>query len=570
MKIDIKIFLVFSIVLFFQACSDFLDKVPHDLVLENYFNNKNELESFLTSVYAPMSTYHFYGGNYPLYNAGGDDLTFFEKKYEVLCVMNANVNSSNNYVATHWRILYEGVNRANILLENVNKNETINESTRKKAEAEALFLRSFYYFNLVQGWGDVPFKLESTKSAFGLDIPRTDKQIIYDQIINDIEKSIPYLYRSDELSYTGRATQSAAKALLARIYLFRVGEYRRDHKDFDDKEKEYYAQAKKWALEVKESGLHGLVNTYKRVFLDLCEDKYNSTGVRESIWEVEFAGNIASPDRAYGYIGVWVGSGAKYDYNSNAILRGLKGMANPGYGYRFSVASSKMYQMYEVEGDTARGNWNITDYDYTYAENNEDFRVTGRQYWYGKRPEGLESVEGFPCIDYTQAWSDANQTRVVGKYRREHEVLIPKDKNASSINFPIIRYSDVLLMLAEAENELNGPTPLALECLNAVRERAKIMPAYAPTQDDFRKILKDERAMELCYEALRRWDLIRWGEFTSTMNNMVRYVQSSGWSTGYKFAEKFYSNITDAYNYYPIPDLEMANNKMITENNPGW
>ncbi|MGI6074531.1 MAG: RagB/SusD family nutrient uptake outer membrane protein [Fermentimonas sp.] len=570
MKVYIKLFLILFIVFECQSCTDFLDRDPHELVLETYFNNDSELESFLTTVYSPIMAYQFYGGYYPLYNAGGDDLTFFGKTYEVLCVMNANVNSSNDYLTAYWRTLYEGVNRSNILLENVNNNQKINEDLRKRIEAEALFLRSFYYFNLVQGWGDVPFRLKSTKSAYGHDIPRMDKQIIYDRIISDIEQSIPYLIKADEINYTGRVTQSVAKAFLARVYLFRAGEYYRDKKPFDGKEKEYYANARRWALEVKNSGLHGLVSSYQRVFLDLCEDKYNSTGIRESIWEAEFAGNIASADRSYGYIGVWVGLGANYDYNSYTALRQLSGVANPGYGYRFAIASLKMFSMYEAEGDTARGNWNIANYEYTYAGVNENFRVKGRNYYYGKRPEGLTSINGFPCLEQTQSASNSNKTRIVGKYRREHELLIPKDKNASPINYPIIRYSDVLLMLAEAENELNGPTELAYECLNSVRERAKIVPLNGLTKDEFRNAIKDERAMELCYESLRRWDLIRWGDFTLTMNQMTNFVQSPGWSIGYKYADKFYRNITDAYNYYPIPDLETANNKMITENNPGW
>jgi len=125
--------------------------------------------------------------------------------------------------------------------------------------------------------------------------------------------------------------------------------------------------------------------------------------------------------------------------------------------------------------------------------------------------------------------------------------------------------------LAEAENEINGPTALARECVDAVRERAD---AYLLEeglgQDALRQQIQDERAMELCCEAgLRRFDLIRWGIYLKTMQQMEGYVSRSGWSQSYSYAVAYY-RVTDAYQYYPIPETEMAINKAITQQNPGW
>ncbi len=550
------------------SCSDFLDKEPHSLTIETYFNDESELQSFLTGVYSPIMQEYFYGNYYPLYNAGGDDLTFYQRSTSSPSIMCANANSSNNYLTTYWRVLYDGISRANILLENADKNSSISESARNQAKAEALFLRSFYYFNLVQGWGNVPFRLTSAQSVNGLALPRTDKQIIYDRIISDITDAIPFLPQSNSLTYTGRATQSAARGILARIYLFRAGEHFRDKQTAGPEVQTYFEEAKKWALQVKESNIHNLVSPYSRIFMDLSEDKYNSTGVLESIWEAEESGNRTTTEQAAGRLGNAVGFGSTNDYSATPAYADLTGMGNPGYSYKFAYASLKLYEMYDSEGDTARGNWSITPYEYVYASGGAK-QVTGRQYFYGKMPQGLV-IPGYTCTELSQSASDGNKTRCAAKYRREHEVVVPKNKNYTPINFPILRYSDVLLMIAEADNELTAsPSQLAYDCINAVRTRAGIGELYGLNKEQFRDAIKKERAMELCFEGSRRWDLIRWGDFYKNMTEMVNYVQKAGWNANYAYAANYYK-VSEYYNYFPIPEAEMAINPYITVNNPGW
>lgn len=570
MKTKNKIIFLAIIALSVISC-DFLDKQPHELTPETYFNNESELQSFLTGVYSPLGQEYFYGNYYPVYNAGGDDLSFYQRANSPVSIMTADANSTNQYISVFWRILYDGISRANILLENVDKNTSISETVRKRVKAEALFLRSFYYFNLVQGWGDVPFRLTSASSVNNLSLPRTDKQIIYDSITNQIVRAIPDLNTSNNTN-PGYVTQSAAKGILARIYLFRAGEHFRDNKPADANVQKYFQEAKKWALEVKDNGVHDLATPYSQVFADMCQDKYNTTGKKESIWEAEEAGNrINSPEWSAGRIGNVIGFGSTNDYSTVSPYMNQGGMSNPGYSYKFVYASLKLYSMYESEGDTVRGNWNITPYEYVFATTGSK-QVTGRNYYYGKRPAGLTTVEGMPCTEMTQSASNANKTRCAAKYRRELEVVLPKNKNYTSINFPILRYSDVLLMIAEAENEINSaPTALAYECLNTVRERANIAKydAGALDKDIFREAVKKERAMELCFEGIRRWDLIRWGDFYKDMQATRSMVNEPGWGANYKYAANYY-NVSEYYNYYPIPSLELSVNKEITSNNPGW
>ena len=139
------------------------------------------------------------------------------------------------------------------------------------------------------------------------------------------------------------------------------------------------------------------------------------------------------------------------------------------------------------------------------------------------------------------------------------------------VNFPILRYADVLLMIAECENEIHGgPTALAYQCINEVRKRAGISSLSGLDQEKFRNAVKDERAMELCFEMTRRFDLIRWGDFKKSMNELAARAKSgTNWNLGPSNVYTYFQ-VSDAYNYFPIPSNEMAINKKITANNPGW
>ncbi|MDD2798062.1 MAG: RagB/SusD family nutrient uptake outer membrane protein [Bacteroidales bacterium] len=573
---SIKYIFISTALLALGACSDFLDKLPYSLTPETYYNTKNELQDALTGVYSPLMQEQFYGNKYMLDNAGGDDLSYYQRSTPANSIMCNNANSSTEGINTFWRILYDGINRANLLLENVDKNTTIEQTSRDRVRAEALFLRSFYYFNLVQAYGDVPMRLQAINSPDNVSLARTPKQQVYDQLIKDIITSIPNLAVFTNGGYNGHVTQSAAQAILARIYMFRAGENLRDQEvgntptNTTDSIKAYFTHARDWALKVKNSGLHSLSTSYKTIYVDMCTDKYNSDGKGESIWEAELAGTRLTTEQAAGRIGNVIGFGSSNDYSTVAEIKDLKGMANPGYSYKFTFASTKLFLMYEAEGDTARGDWNITPYEYTF-ETAAPKKVSGRNYYFGKRPVGLTSIEGYPCTEGS-ATAAASKNRCCAKYRRELEPLTPKNKNYTEINAPIIHYSDVLLMIAEADNELNSaPTTLAFECINQVRNRANLLSLDNQlTKEDFRTALKNERAMELCFESIRRWDLIRWGDFFKNMNEMpTLYVNQANWSTAGKYAAAYYT-VPKSYNYFPIPDIEMSVNKLITKNNPGW
>lgn len=571
---------------------DFLEKEPYELTPETYFNNEAEANSYLTSVYAPLASQNFYGNRY-LHLVAGDDLSHYgggrnPESSGVIACNNATASSPN--FSQLWITLYAGIDRANTFLENISKvsDQDIDPKVREQYRSEARFLRAFYYFTLVQGWGDVPFKTSSTQSVNGLSIPRTDKETIYDFIVTEMDECANGLLSASDLNYTGRITKSAAWGILARVYLFRAGEYHRNHTTPDNTAiQNYFQQASTYAQKVMGEG-HSLAPNYWDVFIDLCSNQYNTTA-NESIWEIEFSGTYSAETRAEGRIGNLIGINAPR-IDTQSII----GQRDPGYGYAFYRSTPKLYELYEANGDIERMNWNIAPFEYVQQTSGQG--VTGRNFFYGKMEE-VRNQYWDKSYSYGEAQFDAkgaynnvgdyerdesvaanlNYSRPGAKYRREYESQnTKKNANYTSINFPVLRYSDVLLMVAEAENEINAaPNKLAYDCLNAVRERAGIdlYEEGSLNKETFRQAVKDERGMELCFEYTRRYDLIRWGEYVSNMNALAsRAQQGAGgnWTGGDTYSVWTFFQITDAYNFFPIPDTEMSVNNAITQNNPGW
>lgn len=593
----------------FTVCAmtscDFLEKDPTRIVPENYFKNEAEVQSFLTGTYAILGQAGYYGGN-SMQLVGGDDLSCYAgstgriSSDGLIC---NNATTSDPAVTKLWLHLYQGIERANMLLEEIVKVPVMDEERRNQYMSEARFLRAFYYFTLVENWGDVPFKTESTYSSQTVtnkDIPRTDKNVIYKFIVEEMEKAANEntggLLSAAELSYKpGRISKSAAWGMLARVYLFWAGEHYRDNKPAGPEVQTYFERASFFGQKVRTQG-HGLADNYWDVFIDMCSNKYNTTA-NESIWEVEFAGDGTGDVRAEGRIGNTIGLPCA-DYSS---LTNLTGKSDPGYGYAFIWATPKLYDLYMKNGDSERFVWNIAPFTYAGVtgggiigrtfESKELFDlITGptsygpKSYNYSGIHWGMEYVNkkdenGVTLVQqgdvYKKAVTDPTKVRkdlACGKYRREYEPATKKNKNNTSINFPILRYSDVLLMIAEAENEYRGaPTELAKACLKEVRDRAGIsdITTTATSQREFRDAIKEERAMELCFEYTRRSDLIRWGEFVKNMNEQAVEAQSSThWSWGKQVAPFF--RVSNAYQYFPIPDAEKAVNNLITGNNPEW
>jgi hypothetical protein len=563
----------------FSSCDDFLDKTPTELTDENFFNNSTEASSFLDGVFAILTQTGFYSNNY-FYLAGGDDMEFYGGSGRAPATMGLvcnNATASDAAVATFWQILYSGINRANIFLENIDKVSDITDSLRAEYVAEARFLRAFYYFNLVECWGDVPFRTHSTTTVVGLSAPRTSKDSIYNFICDEMAAAADDLPTAASLSYSpSKLSKSTAWGILARVYMFRAGEHYRDNTTANTSEiTEYFTAANKYAKLVKEQGGHSLAPNYWDVFIDECSEQTNTTA-NEMIWQAEFTGNYTTSARTEGRVGNIIGIQAP----NLSSYEDIVGKADPGFSYCFFWSTPKLYELYVANGDINRMNWNIAPF--TYTQSVTDAGVDGRLFEKGKLAEVKEQYydesysygdtpSGSNYGDREKTYVTTDYGRMCGKWRREYEAD-KKNKNFTSIDFPILRYSDVLLMIAETENEINnGPTDEAYECINAVRERAGISDLEEGMDySEFLQAVKDERGMELCFEMLRRFDLIRWGDYVSNMNELAtRAKAGTNWTLGPTNVYTYFQ-ISSAYNYFPIPTIETSTNKLIGSQNPGW
>ena len=508
--------LIVSIVLILGSCTKFLETTPSSFIAPtDFYNSQADLNTALAGVYNILNNSATYQNALFSIHPYGNDEGYFSRSYQVAGMQVYNYTAASADVSALWRILYEGIERSNVLLANINKPQ-MDSTARGIIKGETLFLRAYFYYLLVSKWGDVPLKLTPTVSIDSVDIARSPSTLVYNQIISDMKIADSLVLPINSVSTPGRISKSAVEGILARVCLTMAGYPVRDITK--------YADAEYWANKVVQNPFHTLNKDYKQVFINQIQKIYDK---KESLWEVEMYYNptTANVNNLGGQLGITVGI--------------LCSDLNVGYSYGQIYATGFLYKMYDDTLDIRR-NWNIATYVYSGANQ----------------------------IPYT---ATTIYNRYVGKWPRSYELIIPKTKNVNATNFPLLRYSDVLLMLAEAENELNGPTALAHQCLNLVRKRAA---AYQFTgantitdQDVFRQTIQNERARELCFEGLRKTDLIRWGILYTTMKAVANDFALNG--GGYKWGAIAGNNFSQRYLLYPVPQSEMSLNKSLIQN-PGW
>lgn len=519
--------ITFLIVLAFGSCDKFLDTKPVDSITpETYYKTQSDLDRALAAVYDRLGDRRTYGSALFGFLAFSDE---FYIKNQPTGYMSNTLDANMLELNRCWEALYVGIERANMLLDHIDGAE-VPDSNKNEIKGQALFLRGFYYFVLADNWGAVPLKLTSTKSPLEPNLTRTPLAEVYAQIVKDMKEAEGLVKDITAYGHAGRITKSAVQGVLARVFLTMAGEPLKDESK--------YAEAKIYAQKVIDSQLHTLNPSFNQIFINLAQDKYD---IRESIWEVEYFGNNQGVIREGGYVGSWMG----------IVCSNL----DTGFAYDHVHVTAKVYNSYEA-GDLRR-DWTVAPYRFATVSGTSPRAVVKRTDW-----------------TPTQIYE-----RSVGKYRREYEVTATKDQDFTNINFPMLRYSDVLLMYAEAENHELGATATAVEYVNKVRRRgfgkpvetadpAIDLPAGMASQD-FLEAIRLERMRELSYEGLRKHDLIRWGIYVSTMQQQVATYQSSMPANLSDAAIKQAQRVTARSVLFPIPNTEIAVNPYVSQN-PGW
>ena len=525
MKTLRNIFII-AVTVLITSC-DFLDVEPRGFIQpSDYYKTENDAYMALAGVYNPLASQSFYGRDWFFAFNSQDDLGYYDRNYSTEELFLNNFTYTNTRLNSLWTNLYAGINRSNSFLEYVDKVPFSNDQLKKAYIGEAKFLRAYYYFILSSLWEDVPFRDKSVESLEqSSQIPATPKEKIFEFVVNEMIAADSMVYTANQFQGMGRISQSTVQGILARVYLKMAGYPMKLGKPA-------FEQAAIWAKKVKDSNLHRLNKDYKQIFINLAQDKYD-TEYRESIWEVEFKGNNLDGHETGGCLGSYSGITCSDAVNTDT----------PGFCYGYITNTLALEDLYTPE-DSLRKSWNVANYYYA-------FNATT-----GVRTKTL--------------WKSTQMAyRNAGKFRREYETVFPKSKDFTSTNFPVLRYADVLLMIAEAENEKGQiPTDFAYECLNEVRKRA--MPNASvianKTYGELQQLIRDERARELCFEGTRKQDLIRWELYLkAVIQDRRNMILDTRWAVNKSFAANIANYTSDRHVVYPIPSSEIASNSQIKQ-----
>lgn len=486
--------IILSLTLF--SCGDeFLDKYdPTQLVAGTYYQTEQHFEQALNGVYGDLqglnsvewiyteyisdnSTLHFNIGN----RGAGPNMEAIEYWQYV---------SGTDQIASWYRLLYQVLVNVNITLYKL-ADAQIDATAKSNFEGQLKFMRAYYYFHLVQSFGDVIIVTEPIKSpSEAFKYSRSPASEVYSLIVSDLTSAISLLPPTQ--AKTGLITKGAALSLLGKVYLTR----------------KQYGDAVTTLKQVLSIG-YSLLPDYAYLW----DGKHKNSS--ESIFEVQYQ---ADTD-----LGEW----SSFVYNF---------LPRDSYGAVLPFENQSGY------------GWGIPTLDIISAYEEGDLR------------KDLSLKEGY--TDKNGVWIPVPY---VQKFLQPHSTL-----GRPGVNWPVIRYADVLLMLAEAINEQSGPNTEAYGYVNAIRDRAGLALLSGLDKESFRTAVLKERRIELAFENHRWYDLKRTkssSELVAFLNAHGAHERSNPTTTrgGIPFSPGDYT-FESFEALFPIPDSEILINKELTQN----
>lgn len=562
---------VCSLLTSLTGCYD-LEQLPHDSVVID-FNDSQKAYETMVGVYQALNGSSVYNGFYALESATdlGWSYNGWWPAYDKYNISMGIANASYGGFSETWSGLYEGISRANNMIANMGKSN-LDESIRIQYIAESRFIRGLLYSNLLNYFGGVPIYDETfTGDASEMLNPRNTAEEVREFVLNDLTFAIENLPKTR--SSVGQASQGAAYALRGKVYLYNK-EYEKAKADF---------------LQVVNGGYgYTLHSSYADLFRPSGYEN-GADDCNEIIFAVEHMGGSFTP---YGLHVQFLGNRASYGGCINA-----------------NVASQELVAMYDcIDGkpynrdDFFKGISDEDLYQSQFDENGQKVvsyppAVDKLKAMYEQRDPRMAATVILPYTTY-KGWvyNAAADCEMVlsndGVYHSNegngyvrnafnHDAYLWRkfvqeydwgsqiaDRGNSPVNWPIIRYADVLLMLAECYNQTNDQNN-AVIYINQVRSRVGMPglnsgPAWlaANSQDEVFERIKHERAVEFALEGLRFFDLRRWGELVEKTNGMKETDIMGKLIGGTK-------TIDEKYNLWPIPQSEIdLNDKLIQ--NTGW
>lgn len=462
MKIK-SIFLTIFTALLLISCNDDLEIPQKDSITsENLYNTESGALAGIAGVYSRIVAVYREAIINAQYPTNFTDEGHYNRK-GLRSILKNNFTAAEPDLRTIWGTYYQAIGAANSVISGL-KTSPLEDEVRLKFLAEAHFIRAFVYFDIQKAFGGeqgIPMPLEDNAKEL---LPRTAGIDVYKQIVKDLEFAEANLPTVQE-TIPGHASKSAARGLLARAYLYMAS------KPFN--EAGAYEKAKEWSLKVINDSYHDLNPSYEDVFNQLAMGNYEQ---KEMLFQIGF-------------------SFANLDSRQSSKLGSAFGMKiddEPcGKGFALTYATISLIQKYRSDPNDERGFWNTYPY-FNRRGNNCQLSTINNQFTYP-----------------------------ASKYRR---FLEPNNTNTSygSHHWPVLRFSEILLIYAEAENKLTPNSTLALNALNRVRNRAKATPVNTISEE----IIQDERLLELCFEGHRKYDLVRWGILAQKVNDTKTIMET--------------------------------------------
>jgi hypothetical protein len=531
------IYLILSCTLL--GCADVLDTVPTDrLSSEIYWQADQDAE------YAANAVYRFLES--PSTLLGRDILSdiaraTFETSDETK-VEASIADPQTNIFQNTWNDLYKGIRCCNDYMANVAKITPTDEARVARITAEVRTLRAYFYSRLVSYFGDVPLLTTPIGISESKTLTRTPASEIYDFIYAEITASTAALPVTT--TEKGRVTRGAALGILARTMLFAAGNVT----GADERAASYYQRAKDAADALIALDVYSLLPAYGELFT------YANENNSEVVFDKQFI----------------------KDVYSNAVMNnfGAVSLGNNG-----SMMSPTRVLVDEYETSNGLKIADDPSYDPANPYDNRDPRLGYTLYVPGDLlPDGTvyDSRPGWSTsADVVGASYQVSKTGFLPKKYINPEDIGQSNRSNCGINLILIRYAEILLTAAEARIELNIEPEVALQYINAIRQRPDVnMPPLSglTQQTALREAVRHERMVELALEGSRFFDIRRWktAESVCNMNQVegIRYVDKETGqlvtiTTDYK--KKF----TQRDYLWPVPYNERQLNTKLTQNN-GW
>ena len=580
------------------GCSDFLEEDPKGkLTTDNFYNSESDARQAINGVYRRLSD--SWVTRYNIKQIP-NDLLKRASWDEASGLSNFTYGSENTYIAGMWQNHYAVIKDCNSVIDNVTANkEKINNWERYVGQAHGI--RAFLYFDLVRWFGDVPLVLTDTKSLDGLEVTRTPQKEVFRQIIEDFEYCISHTMDKGDTSkgyQYGRLTKDACHGFLAKVYLWLGSVAQRDGKEILGNAADNFEKSLEHSSAVIQGGRYKLVDYYPDVFNAKTRDKAPD----EVLWCVQ---GLTGDDT-----GTWTG-----------MMFGIRGNQNLG-GSWDNISSSDYHRMMYEPSDSIRRLWNCPRM--TIQDDGTLWGWDYKMYWDTRGDQKLsEATENNNWLQ----WS-------IGKFRR-YPLADPSSYNYTNFGMdePLLRYADVLLMYAEAYNEVNHAPgdyrpssgmdmsgisiQSAYDAVNLVRKRSrianegimhqdvlprKLITDYATEVDEcvpdwkpgaygyiydgvrtaweynrygddytaFRTEILNERARELVAESTDRWcDLVRRGILVKQMQAWRQYNPFISNTEREITTPGAPENIQSRNMLLPVPLSEIDVNKNLTQN-PGY